>query len=108
MVETYKQKFNKRYNFPLDTSHSRADLSKISIGILNQVYSRGVGARETNPQSVRNAKTGKKVGGKSLQGTSKMSGPQWGQARIYSFLMGGKARQTADKERPVDQGFKKQ
>ena len=39
---------------------------------------------------------GKKRGGKSLKG--KMSGEQWGMARVYSFVMGGKTRTTADKD----------
>tara|TARA_R100001591_G_scaffold54847_1_gene64760 strand:- start:18882 stop:19193 length:312 start_codon:yes stop_codon:yes gene_type:complete len=38
-----------------------------------------------NPQSVRSATTGKKIGGRSLKG--KMSAEQWGQARVYSFVM---------------------
>ena len=35
---------------------------------------------------MRSAKTGKKVGGKSLRG--KMSGQQWGFGRTYGFLVG--------------------
>jgi len=33
------------------------------------------------------SKSGKKIGGASLKG--KMSATQWGQARIYSFVMKG-------------------
>jgi len=99
MVETNKQKFNKRHGFPKDKSHSIADLAKISgvkKSILEKVKARGVAARKSNPQSVRRASDGKKVGGTSLKG--KMSGQQWGQARVYSFLAGGKTRTTADKD----------
>lgn len=98
MVLTNKQKFNKRYGFSKDEGHSKAEISKItgiSKSILDQVYDRGLGARKSNPQSVRSL-DGKKRGGKSLAG--KMSGPQWAMARIYSFVMGGKTQKTADKD----------
>lgn len=87
-MPTNKEKFNAKYNFPKDKGHSKAEISRLTgipVSILNQVYSRGVGARRSNPQSVRSATTGKKVGGASLKG--KMSAAQWGQARIYSFIM---------------------
>ena len=98
MVETNKQKFNKKYGFPKDEGHSKAEISKLSgikKSILDEVYDRGVGARKTNPESVRSL-DGKKRGGKSLKG--KMSANAWGMARIYSFVMGGKTRTTADKD----------
>jgi hypothetical protein len=98
MVETNKQKFNKKYGFPKDEGHSKAEISKltgISKSILDKVYDRGVGARKTNPESVRSL-DGKKRGGKSLKG--KMTAEQWAFGRIYSFVMGGKTRSTADKD----------
>ena len=98
MVLTNKQKFNKKYGFPLNEPHSKAEISRItgiSMSILNKVYDRGLGARTSNPQSVRSL-SGKKVGGSSLKG--KMSGPQWSMARIYSFAVGGKTQKTADKD----------
>jgi hypothetical protein len=98
MVLTNKQKFNKRYGFKADAPHSKAEISRltgISMSILNKVYDRGLAAHRGNPQSVRSL-SGKKVGGTSLKG--KMSAQQWAQARIYSFSVGGKTRQTADKD----------
>lgn len=91
MVVSNKQKFNKKYGFSKDAPHSKRDISKITnipYSILDSVYRRGEGARKSNPQSVRSATTGKKPGGKSLKG--KMSAAQWGQARVYSFVMKGK------------------
>jgi len=88
MVVTNKDKYNAKYKFPKNTSHSKRDIAKktgIPLRILDTVYDRGVGARKTNPESVRSVATGKKVGGKSLKG--KMSAEQWGQARVYSFVM---------------------
>jgi hypothetical protein len=89
MVLTNKQKFNKKYGFKLDEPHSKEELVKISgvpKRILDAIFDRAVGARKTNPESVRSATTGKKVGGKSLRG--KMSAEQWGFSRIYGFLVG--------------------
>lgn len=97
-MSTNKQKFNKRYGFKSNEPHSKKEISKItgvSMGILDKVYDRGLGARKSNPQSVRSL-SGKKVGGSSLAG--KMSGPQWGYSRIYSFVMGGKTQTTADSD----------
>jgi len=87
-MTTNKNKFNSKYGFPKDTGHSKAKISRLTgipISILNQVYDRGLGARKSNPESVRSSSTGKKVGGKSLKG--KMTGNQWAMGRIYSFVM---------------------
>lgn len=98
-MPTNKEKFNAKYGFPKDKGHSKAEISRLTgipVSILNQVYDRGMGARRSNPQSVRRASDGKKVGGKSLKG--KMSAAAWGQARIYSFVMKGPTWKTADKD----------
>ena len=87
-MATNKQKFNKKYKQPLNESNSKAKIVKLTgipKRILDAVFDRGVGARKSNPQSVRRASDGKKVGGKSLAG--KMSAEQWGMARVYSFVM---------------------
>lgn len=88
-MSTNKQKFNKKYKQPLNQPNSKKDISKLTgipMSILNEVFDRGVGARKTNPQSVRSASNpSKKPGGKSLRG--KMSAEQWGQSRVYSFVM---------------------
>ena len=100
MVITNKQKYNAKYGFPKDASHSKAALVKttgIPKRILDKVYYRGTGARKSNPQSVRSASTGKKVGGSSLRG--KMSANAWGYGRVYSFVMKGKGTwHKADKD----------
>lgn len=78
-VVTYKQKFNRKYGFDKDESHSLAEISKltkIKLSALQDIYDKGVGAYKTNPQSVRpNVK----------------SKEQWAMARVYSAVMGGKA-----------------
>lgn len=86
MVLTNKQKFNKRYKQPINQPNSKKDISKltgISMSILDQVYYRGMGAFKSNPSSVRKSVT---------------SPQQWAIARIYSFAVGGRTRQTADKD----------
>ena len=85
---TNKQKFNQKYGFKRDESHSLKEIatkSKIPISVLRKVFNRGVGARKTTPASVRDAKSGMKVGTTSLKG--KMSAEQWGMARVYGFVM---------------------
>jgi hypothetical protein len=78
MVFTYKQKFNKKYGFNKDESHSLVEISKLTgykLPGLKIIFDKGVGAYKTNPQSVRpNVK----------------SPEQWAYARVYSAVMGGK------------------
>ncbi len=78
-VITYKNKFNKKYGFDSDESHSLAEiakLTKLKLSALQDIYDKGIGAYKTNPQSVRpNVK----------------SKEQWAMARVYSAVMGGKA-----------------
>lgn len=79
MVKTYKQKFNEKYNQPVDKSNSIKQIAKLT-GYkekgLKSVYDKGIGAYYTNPSSVRKT----------------VSSPQqWAMARIYSAVMGGRA-----------------
>ena len=78
-MTTYKQKFNKKYGFKTNESHSIKEIAKLSgIKYRNalKIVQKGKGAYFTNPQSVR----------KSVK-----SPTQWGIARLYSAVMGGKA-----------------
>lgn len=79
MVLTYKNKFNIKYGFPKDQSHSIRDIAKITgfrESGLKTIFNKGIGAFKTNPQSVRpNVK----------------SPEQWAYARIYSAVMGGRS-----------------
>lgn len=74
MNTTYKQKFNKKYGFTKNKSHSIAEISKITgydKAGLNTIYRKGKGAYFTNPSSVR-------------KGVN--SPQQWGMARIYAAV----------------------
>ena len=80
-MTTYKQKFNKKYGFKTNESHSIKEIAKLSgIKYRNalKIVQKGKGAYFSNPQSVR----------KSVK-----SPTQWGIARLYSAVMGGKASQ---------------
>ena len=79
MVETYKNKFNKKYKQKKDKSNSINQIAKLSgykIAGLKEIYNKGYGAYYSNPSSVR----------KSVS-----SPEQWSYARIYSAVMGGAA-----------------
>lgn len=79
-ITTYKDKFNKKYGFEKDQSHSVADIAKITgykKDGLETIFDKGVGAYHTNPQSVR---------------PQVKSPEQWAMARIYSVIMDGKAK----------------
>ena len=74
MTLTYKQKFNKKYGFNKDESHTLAEVSKITgykLNGLKVIYSKGQGAYYTNPNSVRKHIT---------------SSQEWAMVRIYSAV----------------------
>ena len=104
-TKSWKNKYNKKYGYPANESHSIKEISKdtgVSVKGLKAIYKKGVGARKTNPQSVRSVSDGKKRGGKSLKG--KMGAQQWAMARIYSAVMGGKAAKVDAKELKMKDG----
>jgi len=79
MVVTYKNKFNMKYGFAKDASHSIAEIAKITgykKSGLDVIFEKGKGAFFSNPKSVR---------------PMVKSPDQWAYARIYSAVMGGKA-----------------
>ena len=79
MVETYKEKFNKKYGKKKDESNSIAEIARksgIKYSNALKIVQKGKGAFYSNPKSVR----------KSVS-----SATQWGFGRLYSAVMGGKA-----------------
>ena len=83
---TFKQKYNKKYGFPKDTSHSITEIGKktgVSTKGLEKIFDKGLGAYYSNPTSVRPSVT---------------SPQQWAMARIYSAVMGGPASKVDAKE----------
>ena len=77
-TQKMKKKFPDLYNEDADKSLAKkSEKSGISVGILKQVYKRGVAAWRTGHRP----------------GTTP---EQWGHARVNSFITGGKTRTTAD------------
>jgi hypothetical protein len=91
-VVTWKNKYNKKYGYDKNESHDIKEISKdtgVSIKGLQQIYNKGVGAYNTNPQSVRpNVK----------------SEEQWAMGRVYSAVMGGKASKVDANELKMRKG----
>lgn len=78
MVLTYKNQFNRKYGFDKDEPHSIKEIAKLTgykVSGLQTIFDKGVGAYKTNPASVR---------------PQVKSADQWGMARVYSAVMGGK------------------
>lgn len=69
---TYKQKFNKKYNQPLNQSNSLSDISRLTgykKSGLQTIYNKGVGAFKTAGPSRPN-----------------MTKESWAQARVYASV----------------------
>ena len=89
---TYKQKYNKKYNYDTNETHDLSEVAKdtgVSEKGLQQIFNKGVGAYNTNPESVRpNVK----------------SEEQWAMGRVYSAVMGGKAARVDANELKMSNG----
>jgi len=85
---THRENFLEANN--LETkSYSLKELAKISrvpLGVLQEVYNRGIGAYKTQPRSVR--LKGSFVKNVAAPMKVKLSKEQWAYARVYSFLDG--------------------
>lgn len=89
---TYKQKYNKRFDYDEDETHDLKEVAKdtgVSKKGLQKIYNKGVGAYKTNPESVRPTVKSKE---------------QWAMGRVYSAVMGGKAARIDDKELKMANG----
>ena len=74
MTYTYKQKFNKKYNQPLNKSNTLQEISKLSgykLKGLKIIQDKGEGAFYSNKKSVR---------------PQVKSATQWGLARVYASI----------------------
>ena len=85
MVLSYKDKFNKKYNFKKGTAHSLAEIASLTgykLSNIKKIFQKGKGAFYSSPSSVR---------------PQVKSANQWGYGRIYSAVMGGKAAKVDEK-----------
>lgn len=82
---TYKQKFNKKYNQPLNESNSLKEISDktgYKLSGLQTIYNKGIGAFTTNRSAVRpNVK----------------SADQWAYSRVYASISKGSKSYEVDK-----------
>ena len=89
MVETNKQKFNKKHGRPKDKSNSLADISKLSgfkKSGLQTIFNKGVGAFKSNRGAVR---------------PSVKSPEQWAMARVYASVNPSTKSHKVDKKHLV-------
>jgi len=85
-MRTHREKVIERLGLE-NKKHSLAALAKASgysRSTLQQVYNRGIGAYNTNPQSVRLKRSFIKNVNAPM--SEKLSKQQWAMARVYSFL----------------------
>ncbi len=105
-MSTFKSKYNKKYGFPKNESHSVEDISKtsgIKKTILQDVYDRGIGAWKSNPTSVRSKSGDKKDSGFPL--SKRMTKERWAYGRVYGFVM--KNPKQVGEGKPDDDLYKK-
>lgn len=84
---THRKEWLKRNGYDVNKTYSLnqlSSMSKIKINDLRSVFNRGIGARKTNPASVRLKGSFKKDPSKPL--SMKLSAKQWAYARVYAFL----------------------
>jgi hypothetical protein len=89
--KTHRLSFLKKHKLPADASLSIKEIAKLSgypVKTLQEVYNRGIGAYQTNPESVRVKGSFKKDPKAPL--SKKLSKEQWAMARLYSFVDGNK------------------
>jgi len=105
-MSTFKSKYNNKYGFPKNESHSVEDISKttgIKKSILQDVYDRGIGAWKSNPTSVRSKSGDKKDSGFPL--SKRMTKERWAYGRVYGFVM--KNPKQVGEGKPDDDLYKK-
>jgi hypothetical protein len=84
---TNRTAFLKRHGLPADYSPTMREIAKLAdmpVEALRQVYKKGIGAYNTNPESVRVKGTFKKDPSAPL--SAKLSPQQWAMARVYAFV----------------------
>lgn len=92
MVETFKNKFNKKHGQPKDKSNSLSDIARLS-GIkksaIQKIYNKGIGAYKTAGPSRPN-----------------MTKQQWAYARVYASISRGSKSSKVD-AKELKEGRKK-
>lgn len=101
-MATWKEKYNKKYGYEKDKSHTLSAISKktgVSKAGLQKIYNKGIGAWKTNIGSVRLKKDfSKNPNTSKYPRKARLGKEQWAMARVYSAVMGGKASKVDKKE----------
>ena len=100
-MSTNKQKFNKKYGFKLNESHSLEEISKITnipMSIIQESYNRGTGAYKNNLRSVRLKNFKKNPNLRKFPASARLSKEAWSYARVYSMVMKSKADKDLQKK----------
>ncbi len=93
-MSSYKQKFNKKHNQPLNQSNSLkniSDLSGYSLSGLKKIYNKGIGAAKTAGISRPQVK----------------SKEQWAYGRVYASISKGSKSGKIDKDLLIKKKKKK-
>lgn len=91
-MATYKERFNKKYGQPKDTSNSLAKIARltgIKKSALQKIYNKGIGAFKTAGPSRPNMKK-----------------EQWAMARVYASITPGSKSSKVD-AKELKEGRKK-
>lgn len=113
-MSTFRQKYNKRFGFPANASHSKADIAKqtgVPRRLIDKSYDRGVGAWKTNIRSVRLRGTlGKNPNLRKFPRSARLPKEAWGMGRVYSFIwgaLGGRSKADPDLQEEARKILKK-
>ena len=85
MVLTYRQRFNMKYGFPKDASHSLEEISRLTgykLSGLKTIQEKGEGAYFSSSSSVK---------------PHIVSPVEWGRARVYASISSGSKSSKIDK-----------
>lgn len=101
-MPTHRDQVFKKLGFKKDYSPSMEELAQksgVPIKALQEVYQRGLNAYSHNLSSVRLKKDfSKNPNTTKYPASARLSAPQWGFARIYSFLNHGTTYKTTDSD----------
>jgi hypothetical protein len=87
-MPTNREAFLRKHGLSKDTSLSLPEIASLSgmpVAALRKVYDKGLGAYNTNPQSVRLKGSFKKDPSAPL--SRKLSPQQWAMGRVMAFVM---------------------
>lgn len=101
-MPTHRELFYRKHNIPLSKSLSLeeiADIAKVPLKALQEIYKRGEGAWGSNLASVRlSSNFAKNPDTYKYRRASRLPMAMWAFARVYSFLTRGRDYYTADKD----------